>query len=56
MVEDPGITWKAGDEGFVVVQSEVSLDVVALYTAGRRSGSVTALDVAYVPERQLGRS
>ena len=36
------------------VQSTLSLDVVAVYTAGSRSGEVASIDVEHVPERKLG--
>ena len=44
-----------GFEGFLVVESTASLDVVAVYTAGPRGGEVASIDVEHVPERKLGR-
>lgn len=43
-----------GFEGFLVVESTASLDVVAVYTAGPRGGEVASIDVEQVPERRLG--
>ena len=43
-----------GFEGFLVVESTASLDVVAVYTAGPRGGEVASIDVEHVPERRLG--
>jgi hypothetical protein len=42
-----------GFEGFLVVESTASLDVVAVYTAGPRGGEVASIDVEQVPERRL---
>jgi hypothetical protein len=36
-----------------VIESTLSLDVVAVYTAGARGGDVTSIDVEHVPERRL---
>ena len=49
-----GIPFIHGFEGFLVVESTLSLDVVAVYTAGPRGGEVSSLDVEHVPERRLG--
>ena len=40
-----------GFEGFLVIESLASLDVVAVYTAGEKS--VASIDVEYVRERTL---
>jgi hypothetical protein len=53
-VQDFGITFTHGFEGFLVIESTVSLDVVAVYTAGPRGGEVASIDVEHVPERRLG--
>jgi hypothetical protein len=53
VVENFGLTLTGGVEGFLVIRSPVSLDVVAVYTAGPRGGAVTAIDVVHVPERRL---
>ena len=44
-----------GFEGFLVIESTASLDVVAVYTAGARGGEVASLDVEHVPERRLAQ-
>jgi hypothetical protein len=41
-----------GFEGFLVIESLASLDVVAVYTAGEKF--VASIDVEYVRERALG--
>jgi hypothetical protein len=41
-------------EGFLVIESTLSLDVVAVYTAGPKGGEVASIDVEHVPERRLG--
>lgn len=43
-----------GFEGFLVIESPLSLDVVAVYTAAGDTGKVTSLDVEYIRERRLG--
>jgi len=40
-----------GFEGFLVIESDRSLDVIAVYTAGK--GDVQSIDVEQVKERQL---
>lgn len=40
-------------KGFVVIQSRVELDVVAVYTAGAPEGTVTTMDVERVQPRRL---
>jgi hypothetical protein len=42
-----------GFEGFLVIESTQSLDVVAVYTAGARGADVASIDVEHVPERKL---
>lgn len=42
-----------GFEGFLVIESTHSLDVVAVYTAAGISGKVESMDVEYIPERKL---
>jgi hypothetical protein len=39
-------------EGFVIVESEFSMDVVSLYTAGQ-GGKVSTLEIERAPERRL---
>jgi hypothetical protein len=41
-----------GIEGFLVIESDLSLDVIAVYTAGK--GEVQSIDVEQVRERQIG--
>lgn len=53
VVESFGLRFTGDVEGFLVIRSPVSLDVVAVYTAGPRGGAVTAIDVVHVPERRL---
>jgi hypothetical protein len=43
-----------GFEGFLVIESTLSLDVVAVYTAGKNGGGVESIDVEHVPERKIG--
>ena len=40
-----------GFEGFLVIESVMSLDVVAVYTAGKVGGGVDSIDVEAVRER-----
>jgi hypothetical protein len=42
-----------GFEGFLVIDSTHSLDVVAVYTAGNTGGSVVSIDVEEIKERKL---
>jgi hypothetical protein len=43
-----------GFEGFLVIESTLSLDVVAVYTAAPKGGAgVESMDVEYIPERKL---
>ena len=53
-VQNFGIPFIHGFEGFLVIESTLSLDVVAVYTAGSRGGEVASIDVEHVPERRLG--
>ena len=46
---------KVGFEGFLVIESTDSLDVVAVYTAGGRGEQVASIDVEQIKERKLGR-
>jgi hypothetical protein len=48
-----GLVFIHGAEGFLVIESTHSLDVVAVYTAGGPGGSVSSLAVERVPERLL---
>lgn len=49
-----GVRTIHGFEGFLVIQSQASLDIVAVYTAAPLGSSVSSIDVEYVPERRLG--
>jgi hypothetical protein len=43
-----------GFEGFLVIESSLSLDVVAVYTAAGRGGEgVSSMDVEYIRERKI---
>lgn len=42
-----------GAEGFLVIESTLSLDVIAVYTAGPVSGYVSSIDVEQVHERVI---
>jgi hypothetical protein len=42
-----------GFEGFLVIESTLSLDVVAVYTAGKKGAEVESIDVEYVTERKI---
>jgi hypothetical protein len=48
---DFGMTFIHGIEGFLVIESSGSLDVVAVYTAGPRGGPVESIAVERVSER-----
>jgi len=52
-VQDFGITFIHGFEGFLVVESTHSLDVTAVYTAGGRGAEVSSIDVEQIKERKL---
>ena len=43
-----------GFEGFLVIESTLSLDVVAVYTASGATGKVESMDVEYIRERKIG--
>lgn len=53
MVQDFGITFIHGVEGYLVIESTHSLDVTAVYTAGKTGGGVESIDVKAVTERSL---
>ena len=42
-----------GVEGFLVIESTNSLDVTAVYTAGKVGGQVESIDVEQIRERQM---
>ncbi|PWT95626.1 MAG: hypothetical protein C5B52_17410 [Bacteroidetes bacterium] len=52
-VEKFGLHLIHGFEGFLVVESVASIDVVAVYTAGERGGQVTGIDVEQIKERKF---
>jgi len=52
-VQSFGLHLVHGFEGFLVIESTQSLDVVAVYTAGARGAEVASIDVEQVPERRL---
>lgn len=49
-----GMHFIHGAEGFLVIESTHSLDVVAIYTAGKHGGEVEGIAVTSVSERRLG--
>ena len=53
-IREFGVQLIHGFEGFLVVESTLSLDVVAVYTAAQNGGNgVESMDVEYIPERRL---
>lgn len=52
-IQDFGITFIHGFEGFLVLESNFSLDVTAVYTAGSTGGSVSSIAVEQIKERKL---
>jgi hypothetical protein len=53
-IREFGLQLIHGFEGFLVIESTLSLDVVAVYTAAKIGGEgVESMDVEYVPERKL---
>ena len=52
-INDFGITFIHGFEGFLILESDFSLDVTAVYTAGSSGGSVSSIAVEQIRERQL---
>lgn len=48
-----GLHFIHGVEGFLVIESTESLDVIAVYTAGQGGQGVTSIDVEPVQERKL---
>lgn len=53
VTRDFGITFIHGAEGFLVIESTRSLDVIAVYTAGARAGEVASIDVEQIRERRI---
>ncbi len=52
-IQDFGVIFIHGFEGFLVIESNVSLDVVAVYTAAAVRGQVSSIDVESVRERKI---
>ncbi len=52
-IQDFNIHSIHGFEGFLVIESTHSLDVVAVYTAGKTGGNVVSIDVEAIKERKL---
>ncbi len=52
-VQDFGVTFIHGFEGFLVIESTQSLDVIAVYTASAVGGQVSSIDVEAVRERKI---
>jgi len=51
-IGDFGITFIHGFEGFLIIESTHSLDVTAVYTAGKRGGEVESIAVEQIRERK----
>jgi hypothetical protein len=52
-IRDFGLHLVHGFEGFLVIESTHSLDVVAVYTAGANQGQVNSIEVEQIKERKL---
>jgi len=52
-IRDFGIPFIHGAEGFLVIESALSLDVTAVYTAAPNRGEVSSIDVEQIRERVL---
>ncbi len=53
-IREFGLQLIHGFEGFLVIESTLSLDVVAVYTAAKNGGDgVESIDVEYIPERKI---
>jgi len=52
-IQDFGVHFIHGFEGFLVIESTESLDVIAVYTAAPVRGEVSSIDVETVRERKL---
>jgi hypothetical protein len=52
-IQEFGLVLIHGFEGFLVIESALSLDVVAVYTASGSDQSVESIAVVHVPERRL---
>ena len=48
-----GLNLIHGGEGFLVIESTHSIDVIAVYTAGPIGGNVASIDVEHVQEREI---
>ena len=53
IVSDFGLFFIHGAEGFLIIESEVSLDVTGVYTAGHNGGQVQSIDIEEVKERRI---
>jgi len=53
IARDFGIPFVHGAEGFLVIESTDSLDVTAVYTAGKHGGEVESIDVEQIQERRI---
>jgi hypothetical protein len=52
-IRDFGIPFIHGAEDFLVIESALSLDVTAVYTAAPNGGQVSSIDVEQIRERVL---
>ena len=50
-----GIVTIHGFEGFLVIESNYSLDVTAVYSAAGKNQYVTSIDMEQINERKIGR-
>ena len=41
-------------KGFVTIESDIKLEVVAVYTAGDDKGIVRSIDVEHIPAARIG--
>ncbi len=53
IVSDFGLFFIHGAEGFLIIESDVSLDVTGVYTAGYNGGQVQSIDIEEVKERTI---
>jgi hypothetical protein len=54
ILTDFGIQFIYGAEGFLVIECPQSIDVTAVYTAGKVGGEVESLAVEQIRERRVG--
>lgn len=52
-IQDFGVTFIHGFEGFLVIEGNLSVDVTAVYTAGGKDGHVSSIVVEQIKERKI---